>query len=191
MASRCTKLLIKPYPSRITVDNHFPSHYDPFKNPRYSRPLGACVISPTPTISVEYFPRHCTRTLDTYTTCLIANDDSKEKCSQEGNDILAICPPWALDKMKDNATLKQKVVAQANLKYKLAMEVGDYNRGKTVADIPSRTWTDGERSKLRPNSIWADERYADINQKEVDEAKERVKKRNLSRGHKADTSVHY
>ena len=51
------------------------------------------------------------------------------------------------------------------------MEVPDYNRGKTVADVPQRTWSDGERSKLRPNSMWADDRFADITQKEIDEAK--------------------
>lgn len=123
------------------------------------------MISPTPNISVEYFPRHCTRTIDSYNTCLIANDDSKEKCAYEGKDILAICPPWALDKMKDNKQLKEKVEAQANLKYWKAMEVSAYNTGKAVSDIPSRSWADGERSKLRPNSIWADERYADITQK--------------------------
>ena len=71
------------------------------------------------------------------------------------------------------------------------MTVPDYNQGRTVADVPQRTWEDGERSKLRPNSIWADDRYIDITQKEVDEAKERVKKRNLAKGYKPNTSVHF
>lgn len=103
---------------------------------------------------------------------------------------MAICPAWALDKMKDNQRLKLKLEAQANLRYRRAMEVPEYNQGRTVADVPLRSWSDGERSKLRPNSIWADDRYADITQKDVDEAKERVKRRNLARGHQADTSVH-
>lgn len=124
-----------------------------------------------PSISFEYFPRHCTRTVEAYKTCLIANDDSKDKCAHEGNDILAICPPWALDKMKDNRSLMLKLEAQANKKYKKVMEVPEYNKGRTVADVPSKSWADGERSKLRPNSIWADERYVDITQQEVDEAK--------------------
>jgi hypothetical protein len=92
--------------------------------------------------------------------------------------------------MKDNQRLKLKLEAQANLKYRRSTEVAEYNQGRTVADVPLRSWTDGERSRLRPNSIWADERYIDITQKEVDEAKERVRRRNLSRGHQADTSVH-
>ena len=109
MASRCTSITIQPYPSRITKENHYSSHYDPFKNPRYVKPEGAQVISPMPTITIEHFPRHCTRSVDTYKTCLIANDEDKKKCSQEGEDILAVCPPWALDKMKENNLLKLKL----------------------------------------------------------------------------------
>ena len=129
------------------------------------------MISPMPQISFENFPRHCTRTVDTYKTCLIANDDNKDKCANEGNDILSICPPWAVDKMKDNNTLKMKLEADANNKLKTVMEVPEYNKGRTIADIPQRTWADGERSKLRPNTMWADDRFADITQKEIDEAK--------------------
>ena len=140
------------------------------------------MISPQPTISVEYLPRHCTRSVDNYKTCLIANDDNKTKCQGEGNDILSICPPWALDKMKENNLLKLKMEAQTNAKYRRSMEVPDYNRGRSVADVPNKTWADGERSKLRPNTMWADDRYADITQTEVDEAKERVRKRNLAKG---------
>lgn len=143
-----------------------------------------------PTISVEYFPRHCSRSVESYKTCLIANDDCKNKCADEGTNILAICPSWALDKMKENNTLKMKVEAQANHKYKQSMAISQGNAGKTIADTPNRVWADGEKSKLRPSSIWADDRYADITQKEVDEAKERVKKRNLSRGIKPNTEVH-
>ena len=69
--------------------------------------------------------------------------------------------------MKDNNNLKLKLDAEANIKYRNVMQAAPYNQGKTIADIPSRTWSDGERSKLRPDSIWADDRYMDITQKEV------------------------
>ena len=45
------------------------------------------------------------------------------------------------------------------------MEVPDYNAGRTAADVPVRDWSYGERTNLRPNSMWADDRYADITQK--------------------------
>ena len=129
------------------------------------------MIGPSPKLSFESFPRHCTRTVDSYKTCLIANDDNKDKCASEGKDILAICPPWALDKMKDNNNLKLKLEAQSNERLRRAMEVPEYNRGRTIADVPHKNWSDGERSKLRPNSMWADDRYADVSQQEIDEAK--------------------
>lgn len=92
--------------------------------------------------------------------------------------------------MKENQRLKLKLEALANQKLKRVLEVPEYNQGRTVADVPARTWADGERTKLRPDSIWADERYVDITQKEIEQAKERVKKRNLVRGVKHNPGVH-
>ena len=189
--TRCIVFLIKPYPTRIVQENGYSSHYDPFKNPRYAKPENGNPLSVRPGFRVEAFPRHCTRSVESYRTCLLANDEDKNKCGHEGQDILAICPSWALDKMKDNERLKLKLEALSNQKLKKVMNVAQYNEGRTVADVPLRNWSDGERSKLRPNSIWADDRYVDITQKEIDEAKERVKKRNLSRGVKQNTDVHF
>jgi hypothetical protein len=58
--------------------------------------------------------------------------------------------------MKDNQRLKLKLEAQANQNYRRLITVPEYNQGRTVADVPLRSWNDGERAKLRPNSIWAD-----------------------------------
>jgi hypothetical protein len=70
------------------------------------------------------------------------------------------------------------------------MEVPEYNQNRTVADVPLRNFTDGSRSKLRPDSMWADDRYTDITEKEISEAKERVKQREAAKGIKKDPSVH-
>jgi hypothetical protein len=56
-----------------------------------------------------------------------------------------------------------KLVAQNNKLYHEVMTVPEYNQGRTVADVPLRNFLDGHRSKLRPDSMWADERYIDIN----------------------------
>lgn len=112
--ARCICNINQPYPTTVTVDQTFPTHYDPLNNPRYSRPEGANAISIKPQLKLEFFPRHCIRSVDAFKTCLIANDDNKQKCSHEGEDILAVCPPWALDKIKDNQRLKLKLEAQAN-----------------------------------------------------------------------------
>ena len=57
------------------------------------------------------------------------------------------------------------------------MEVPEYNKNRTVADVPLRNFSDGSRTKLRPDSMWADDRYIDVTQQEINEAKERVKQR--------------
>lgn len=43
-----------------------------------------------------------------------------------------------------------------------------------MKDVSEKTWGDGHRTKLRPDTLWADERYTNINQKEINEAKVRV-----------------
>ena len=57
------------------------------------------------------------------------------------------------------------------------MDVPAYNQGRTVADVPLRSWSDGNRHNLRPNTLWADERYADVTQEEINAAKARIEKR--------------
>lgn len=45
------------------------------------------------------------------------------------------------------------------------MEVSSYNAGRTIANVPRKTWADGTGSNLRSDSMWCDDRYADITQK--------------------------
>lgn len=50
----------------------------------------------------------------------------------------------------------------ANKKYKDVMSIPSYNKDRTVADVPLRSWADGNKHNLRPNTLWADDRYADV-----------------------------
>jgi len=112
-----------PYPSKIVKDSHHPSHYDPLQNPKFSQPLNTDVMEVRPIISLEFYPKHCVRAVSAYRKCLMANDDNKKTCEHEGDDILGICPPFALDSMKENNKLKLKLEALANQKYRKVMEV--------------------------------------------------------------------
>ncbi len=80
--------------------------------------------------------------------------------------------------------------ALQNQKYRRAMEVADYNQGRTVANTTRRTWADGTASKLRPDSMWIDDRYVDVTQAEIDQAKQRVKAREAAYGHQGHDGVH-
>jgi len=134
-------------------------------------------------------PRFCYRQAFVYERCLIANDDNDKKCDIEKNNILSICPAFSLDTMKNNTLQQKKVEALNNLKYKEAMKVGEYNNGRTVANVPRKKWTDGSRENIRPDTLWADERYLDVTQKDIDEAKVRIKKRNEEKGIKTNPNL--
>ncbi len=68
------------------------------------------------------------------------------------------------------------------------MEVSSYNVGRTVANVPRKTWVDGTADKLRSDSMWIDDRYVDITQTEIDQAKERVQRKQA--GKQKNDQVH-
>ncbi len=70
------------------------------------------------------------------------------------------------------------------------MEVADYNQGRTVANAARKTWKDGTASKLRSDSMWTDDRYVDVNQSEIDQAKQRLRARSDAKGHHGHEGVH-
>ncbi len=52
------------------------------------------------------------------------------------------------------------------------MKVSDYNLGRSVKDIDgSKKKIHGTRAHLRPDTIWADERYLDVTYEEIMEAR--------------------
>lgn len=65
------------------------------------------------------------------------------------------------------------------------MEVAPYNEGRTVANVSTKSWVDGNSERLRPDTMWADDRYVDITQKEINEAKLRVAERKSRKAKKA------
>ena len=85
---------------------------------------------------------------------------------------------------------KAQILAIDNHTYREAMKVGDYNKGRTVANISTKSWADGTREKLRPDTMWADDRYVDITQKEINEAKARVAERKTRQAKHAHAAHH-
>ena len=57
------------------------------------------------------------------------------------------------------------------------MKVSEYNKGRTVANVSTKTWRDGERDKLRPDTMYADDRYINVTQADIDAAKARIEKK--------------
>lgn len=42
------------------------------------------------------------------------------------------------------------------------MELSEYNKGRNVSDVTDKTWVHGTRIHLRPDTMYPDERYANI-----------------------------
>jgi hypothetical protein len=63
------------------------------------------------------------------------------------------------------------------------MKVESYNKGRTNKDVSDKTWIDGTRLHLRPDTMYPDERYASITQSEINEATARVKARDEAKSH--------
>eukprot|EP01016_Furgasonia_blochmanni_P021905 TRINITY_DN2401_c0_g1_i1.p2 TRINITY_DN2401_c0_g1~~TRINITY_DN2401_c0_g1_i1.p2 ORF type:complete len:321 (-),score=116.07 TRINITY_DN2401_c0_g1_i1:191-1153(-) len=168
------------YPNAIKWDKMFPTHYDPLSE-QSRGPFGLQnrKYAPGPfshyVISADKLPRACVRQIQNFKRCAMINGD--EKCEEEINNLMDICPTWALDTMKEKGRFLLKVRAIQNQQYRRAMEVAEYNQGRTPADVSDRTWVDGTRLKLRPDTMWADERYTKITQAEINEAKKRVAER--------------
>lgn len=173
------------YPNYVTFYKWFATHYDPLKDEQFSgKPTHWTQqkFAPPnliPAVTSEKLPRPCTKQIMIYNRCEMIN--GAEKCKKEGQEILEICPNWALDAIKEKHRWINKATAIQNKQYRAAMEVSEYNKGRTPTDVSDKLWKDGTRFKLRPDTMWADERYAKITQSEINEAKQRVAARDAAR----------
>ena len=97
-------LLPEPYPNQVNFSNHYPSHYNPYKDERTKKPNILSKTHPTdymtPKLKVIYPPRACVRQLTYYERCLSIHNDKKDRCQNEALNILNICPNFALEDLK-------------------------------------------------------------------------------------------
>jgi len=114
--------------------------------------------------------------------------NGKANCSAEGDWVMGVCPNWALAEIRNEKRFKQKVLLIQKAEYDDAMAVSSYNEGRTMADISNRSHIHGTRQYLRPDTLWADERYVNVNRDEIDEAKKRYVARQKAAG-KLDTPL--
>jgi len=103
--------------------------------------------------------------------------NGSEKCSDEVRDVMEICPSFALEQLKEGKRKHKKIAKIQADQYREAMKVSSYNTGRTMANVSNKTYVHGTRKYLRPDTLWADERYVDVSQAEVDAAKVRYAER--------------
>lgn len=72
---------------------------------------------------------------------------------------MEVCPEHVLEGLRERRKFFLRAEAIDNATYKRAMEVSDYNKGRSVSDLSIKDWSFGHPSKLRSDSTWQDDRY--------------------------------
>ena len=164
-----------PLPNDVSFGRMTPSHYDATKSP-YFNPPDAVQGNPSfetlgeIRLNTETIPLSCVRPLYKLERCKMIN--GADKCQEESNAFLSICPNPVLAEMRNQKLMRAKHRQIQLADYRKAIEVSDYNKGRTVADVPLNvTKFTGSRHNLRPDTMWADERYINVTPEEIEAAK--------------------
>lgn len=169
----------KPYPFKTRFEVQGPLHFDPTKDVDYEVDAGRNKMIPTRNMHINFetekVPYICEVTKKKLDVCKLIN--SEQKCQNETNDFLEQCPNFALRIYRKNKLFNEKAKQIQRKEYKEAMQIGEYNRNRSLRDISKNvSYDDGMASNLRPDSMWVDDRYSDITQKDIDAVKERLQK---------------
>lgn len=93
-------------------------------------------------------PRGCQREIRTYNFC--KDKSSPEACFQEKINIMEVCPDHVLEGLREKKKHMLRAESIDNETYKRAMEVSDFNKGRSVSDLQLKSWEYGKR--LRSDS---------------------------------------
>lgn len=72
---------------------------------------------------------------------------------------MEVCPEHVLSALKEKKKWFLRAQVIDNATYRRAMSVGPYNKGRSVSDLELKTWQQGTKYHLRPDSYWNDDRY--------------------------------
>lgn len=183
-----------PNPSRFS--RFLPVHYDALNDTkfvpieRFNEGSEATSLNRSYNFTQTKLPPVCDKYLFFYKRCAMIN--GSDKCKDEENEFLEVCPNFVLNKMKN----KKMKMAQARLiqmkEYNDAMELSSYNAGRSIRDIDmTKRWKDGTAEKLRPDTFWNDDRYINVNDEDIAAAKERVKERQIKEGYIRSNTVRH
>jgi len=72
---------------------------------------------------------------------------------------MEVCPDHVLEGLREKKKWLLRAEIIDNETYRRAMQVGDYNRGRSVSDLKLKTWEYGTADKLRSDTLYQDDRY--------------------------------
>ena len=102
-------------------------------------------------------PRGCFREIRKYQSC--SKEAGAEKCLAQKISIMEVCPDHVLEGLREKKKWMLRAQVIDNETYRRAMEVSDYNRGRSVSDLTLKTWEAGTAKKLRSDTLYQDDRY--------------------------------
>jgi len=106
----------------------------------------------TPTYVPVYLPKGCANEIKIYKDC-VREKGQAQSCVDEKINIMEVCPKWALELLKERKRARMRATLIDNQTYRRAMEVADYNIGRSVSHLSQRkTWIDGTPDKLRSDA---------------------------------------
>ena len=72
---------------------------------------------------------------------------------------MEICPEFVLESLRERKKWYLRAELIDNDTYKRAMQVSDYNKGKSVSDLKLKSWSYGRPENMRSESTWQEDRY--------------------------------
>ena len=72
---------------------------------------------------------------------------------------MEVCPDHVLESLREKKKHMLRAEVIDNETYRRAMEVSDFNRGRSVSDLKLKTWDYGCHGNLRSDSAYQDDRY--------------------------------
>lgn len=72
---------------------------------------------------------------------------------------MEVCPDHVLEGLREKKKWYLRAEVIDNETYKRAMQVSDFNKGRSVSDLQLKTWDYGKGGNLRSDSLWQDDRY--------------------------------
>ena len=97
-------------------------------------------------------PRGCLREIRKFQSCQASNGKGTEVCKPQKLSIMEVCPDHVLEALREKKKWYARAETIDNETYRRAMQVSDYNRGRSVSDLKIKSWDYGYT--LRSDSLY-------------------------------------
>ena len=109
------------------------------------------------TLQHNMIPKGCLREIRRFQACAGDASQSAAACQDKKLSIMEVCPNHILEGLAEKKKWYARAEVIDNETYRRAMEVSDFNRGRSISDLKLKTWDYG--ATLRSDSLYEDDRY--------------------------------